>query len=366
MESDADDHHHTPITVSSPLHHIPIARIVSRDDCWSEGATSVLIDAWGERYLEMSRGNLKQSHWNEVAEIVRNRGGRGGGGGGRVCKAPKTDVQCKNRIDTVKKKYKAEKAKVDAGGPPSRWPFFERMERLIGPAGKKGANSVERKESAGQLVPVGVPVGVRAVPVDYYYPKQQQIEAMQPPVSKGFSGSKWPQPQPLRKRLPVETDSEYDDDDDSANSLPTETYMRRKRPAWEFNHCNVARADGFGGGRRNVGGVGAARNEKDMAKEKEEKVGWGESVRELTKAILKFGETYEAAENAKLQQMVEMEKERMKFTKELEVQRMKLLIKTQLELSQLARKNGRVQEKNNHHHGSNNNNCGNNNGVSSD
>ncbi|MEI4856007.1 hypothetical protein, partial [Klebsiella pneumoniae] len=36
-----------------------------REDCWSEGATAVLIDAWGERYLELSRGNLKQKHWKE-------------------------------------------------------------------------------------------------------------------------------------------------------------------------------------------------------------------------------------------------------------------------------------------------------------
>ncbi|GAB2235113.1 hypothetical protein Droror1_Dr00027606 [Drosera rotundifolia] len=54
---------------------------------------------------------------------------------------------------------------------------------------------------------------------------------------------------------------------------------------------------------------------------------WCESMGELTKAILKFGERYEAAQNAKLQQMVEIS-----------------------QLSQLAWKNGRVQEKNNHHH----------------
>ena len=33
-----------------------------REDCWSEGATSVLIEAWGERYLKLSRGNLKHKH----------------------------------------------------------------------------------------------------------------------------------------------------------------------------------------------------------------------------------------------------------------------------------------------------------------
>ncbi|KAJ6704807.1 TRIHELIX TRANSCRIPTION FACTOR ASIL2 [Salix purpurea] len=74
-----------------------------REDCWSEGATAVLIDAWGERYLELSRGNLKQKHWKEVAEIVSSRED--------YSRSSKTDIQCKNRIDTVKKRYKLEKAK---------------------------------------------------------------------------------------------------------------------------------------------------------------------------------------------------------------------------------------------------------------
>lgn len=87
-----------------------------REDCWSEGATAVLIDAWGERYLELSRGNLKQKHWKEVAEIVSSRED--------YSKSSKTDIQCKNRIDTVKKKYKLEKAKIASGGGPSGWPFF--------------------------------------------------------------------------------------------------------------------------------------------------------------------------------------------------------------------------------------------------
>lgn len=46
---------------------------VGREDCWSEGATEMLIDAWGERFLELNRGNLRQKHWEEVAEIVSSR-----------------------------------------------------------------------------------------------------------------------------------------------------------------------------------------------------------------------------------------------------------------------------------------------------
>ncbi|CAN6576240.1 unnamed protein product [Malus baccata var. baccata] len=31
-----------------------------REDCWSEGATSVLIEAWGGRYLELSEERIEK------------------------------------------------------------------------------------------------------------------------------------------------------------------------------------------------------------------------------------------------------------------------------------------------------------------
>ncbi|XP_044462474.1 trihelix transcription factor ASIL1-like [Mangifera indica] len=91
-----------------------------REDCWSEGATETLIEAWGDRYVKLNRGNLRQKDWKEVADSVNAR--QDG------VKQKKTDIQCKNRIDTLKKKYKIEKAKP----PPSKWPFYYRLDSLIG------------------------------------------------------------------------------------------------------------------------------------------------------------------------------------------------------------------------------------------
>ncbi|KAF8388689.1 hypothetical protein HHK36_025369 [Tetracentron sinense] len=61
----------------------------------------------------------------------------------------------------------------------------------------------------------------------------------------------------------------------------------------------------------------------------------GNWARELTRAILNFGEAFERVESSKLQQVVEMEKQRMKFAKELELQRMQFFMKTQMEFAQL-------------------------------
>lgn len=101
-----------------------------REDCWTEEATSTLVDAWGRRYLELNRGNLRQKDWQEVADAVNTRHGH-------TKKTRRTDVQCKNRIDTLKKKYKVEKAKITTGNnqipsPSSSWPFFSRLDLLIG------------------------------------------------------------------------------------------------------------------------------------------------------------------------------------------------------------------------------------------
>ncbi|KAH7544975.1 hypothetical protein FEM48_Zijuj01G0043100 [Ziziphus jujuba var. spinosa] len=132
----------TPISHSRPM---PV-----REDCWSEEATSTLIDAWGRRYLELNRGNLRQKDWQEVADAVNALHGH-------TKKTHRTDVQCKNRIDTIKKKYKVEKARVSSsnGALSSSWLFFDRLDALIGSNLKKPSPS-----SLSPSPPVAVPLPI--------------------------------------------------------------------------------------------------------------------------------------------------------------------------------------------------------------
>ncbi|KAF4399389.1 hypothetical protein G4B88_022472 [Cannabis sativa] len=311
-----------------------------REDCWSEGATSVLIDAWGERYLELSRGNLKQKHWKEVADIVSGRDD--------YTKAAKTDIQCKNRIDTVKKKYKLEKAKLSSGGGPSKWPFYDRLDHLIGPTVKiagavGGHNAVSLANSSSQhahKVPLGIPV--RGV---------SPFQGLRDPKPHHLQQSLKNQKMQHKKRGPVDSSSSREASPASTDSFPMDFYEKKRvRTGREMNlnaNLNPGRSGGGGGG-------GAFRGGK-------EKKGWGNAVKELTQAILKFGEAYEQAESSKLQQVVEMEKQRMNFAKELELQRMQFFMKTQLEISQLKHgRKGGIGNASNHHHSNNNNNNNNN------
>ncbi|CAN7002081.1 unnamed protein product [Brassica rapa subsp. trilocularis] len=223
-----------------------------REDWWSEDATATLIEAWGDRYVHLSRGNLRQNDWKEVADAVNSRHGSNG--------RPKTDVQCKNRIDTLKKKYKTEKAKPS----PSSWCFFDKLDFLIGPV------ALKKSTAAG-------PAGV-----------------FKSPSTK--AGLK------LNQAGSISSGSSLDDDDDDDDDVEGD---------WGF----VARKH------RRV-------EDEDLCPDP----GEGSSCRELARAILKLGEVYERIESAKQGMMIELEKQRMEAAKEIELQRMNMLMDMQMEL----------------------------------
>ncbi|KAG0476185.1 hypothetical protein HPP92_013026 [Vanilla planifolia] len=259
--------HHQILTLALPIQHPPPSASAiggGREDCWSEGATSSLIDAWGERFLDLNRGSLKQKQWQEVAEVVSSRDD--------YTKAPRTEAQCKNRIDTLKKKYKLEKAKITAGGPSasSSWPFFHRLDALLGPVTKP--SPLPAVAPTKQPPPAAVAAAARS-----HFPQKQRTHL----------------PSKRKASLPPAAASPPS----SSDSFPPEA------PAPLAN------------GRQK--GAPAA------------------GMKELARAILNFGEVYQRVENSKLQQAMELERQRMGFASELEMQRIQFFMKTQMELFRL-------------------------------
>jgi hypothetical protein len=228
-----------------------------REDCWSEDATHTLIEAWGDRHLELNRGNLRQRHWQQVAAAVNACHGHDG------AKSRRSDVQCKNRIDTLKKKYKIEKARVSESGGAyaSEWPFFASLDALVGST--------------------------------FFKPS---------PLAAGAH----------RETLP--------DDSPAWTLSPVPVGPRtKKRPA-------ASEAEQLGSDRWRWS-VGSDRKEGER----------GVGYRELAQAIERVGEIYERVEGAKLRQMIELEKQRMQFAKDLECHRMQLLLETQVQLQKIKR-----------------------------
>lgn len=288
------------LTESSTPQAPPSRQVPFREDCWTEEATSTLVDAWGSRYLELNRGNLRQKDWQEVADVVNARHGH-------TKKTIRTDVQCKNRIDTLKKKYKVEKGKISDsnGNYTSSWPFFPRLEHLIGSGSSKNQSKTTPSptslaSSSPFTPPLSLPTAPLALPLSYR-------KALIPTTIL-------PQKRPMPTPLAVD-----------------ESYFRKNYSAMAA--AAAAAEDEADEDDGELEGDEAEGSEERAGPEEEE-VG-EEGMRRLAKAIESFGEIFEKVESMKMRQMVELEKQRMQFAKDLEVQRMQLFMDTQVQLEKI-------------------------------
>lgn len=86
--------------------------------CWSHDETLALIDAYGDKWHSLGRGNLRASHWDDVAAAVA-----------RECPSsstvPKTSVQCRHKIEKLRKRYRSEKQRSL-----SSWLYFRKMDAM--------------------------------------------------------------------------------------------------------------------------------------------------------------------------------------------------------------------------------------------
>lgn len=92
---------------------------LKRDE-WSEGAVSCLLEAYEAKWTLRNRAKLKGQDWEDVAKHVS---GRAAGS-----KSAKTQTQCKNKIESMKKRYRSESA---AAADASSWPLYPRLDLLL-------------------------------------------------------------------------------------------------------------------------------------------------------------------------------------------------------------------------------------------
>ncbi|OAY53375.1 trihelix transcription factor ASIL1 [Manihot esculenta] len=91
---------------------------LKRDE-WSEGAVSCLLEAYESKWILRNRAKLKGHDWEDVARYVSSRA--------NCTKSPKTQTQCKNKIESMKKRYRSESATADA----SSWHLYPRLDLLL-------------------------------------------------------------------------------------------------------------------------------------------------------------------------------------------------------------------------------------------
>ncbi|OMO82009.1 Aspartate/glutamate/uridylate kinase [Corchorus capsularis] len=112
---------------------------------WSDAAIGCLLEAYLEKLTQLNRGNLRGRDWEEVAAAVTER-----------CeKQSKSVEQCKNKVDNLKKRYKLERHRMTDGGiTASHWPWFKKMEEIVGNSQPGKAAPDEEKGSASPATSV--------------------------------------------------------------------------------------------------------------------------------------------------------------------------------------------------------------------
>ncbi|KAH0864990.1 hypothetical protein HID58_082201 [Brassica napus] len=124
-DGDSNQEHPQPLTTnhdaSSPKKPSTSSIVVDRlkRDEWSEGAVSSLLEAYETKWVLRNRAKLKGQDWEDVARHVSSRASHS--------KSPKTQTQCKNKIESMKKRYRSESATADG----SSWPLYSRLDHLL-------------------------------------------------------------------------------------------------------------------------------------------------------------------------------------------------------------------------------------------
>ncbi|KAL5170068.1 Trihelix transcription factor ASIL2 [Glycine soja] len=127
-QQDDSSHHHPSLLLPNPNHSTTINNNTKEDhhhrlkrDEWSEGAVTTLLEAYEAKWVLRNRAKLKGHDWEDVAKHVSARA--------NSTKSPKTQTQCKNKIESMKKRYRSESATTaDAS---SSWPLYSRLDVLL-------------------------------------------------------------------------------------------------------------------------------------------------------------------------------------------------------------------------------------------
>ena len=218
---------------------------------WNEHETFVLLEVWGDKFLQLGRNSLRSEEWHEVAEKVSEE-----------LKTERTVTQCRSVLDKLKRRYRKEKARMDEIGLGScKWAFFKKMDMLMASSARQEYGLACGVDS-GEYVFMNTRVYLNS--------------------SNGFDEM---------RDSPGESESDDDDEEED-----------------------------IGGG----GGGGDEDEEEDKM-----------SYRVLADSIQKFGKIYEKIENSKRQQMMELEKMRLDFNRELELQKKQILERAQAEIAKI-------------------------------
>lgn len=89
--------------------------------CWTDDEAAAVAAAFRDKWLALGRGSLRAHDWQEVADAVAAR-----------CGTAKTPVQCRHKVEKLRKRYRNEKRRlVSSARPrPSSWALFSTFDAM--------------------------------------------------------------------------------------------------------------------------------------------------------------------------------------------------------------------------------------------
>ncbi|KAI4387416.1 hypothetical protein MLD38_005253 [Melastoma candidum] len=225
---------------------------------WTERESFILLDAWGERFIQRGKKSLRADEWQEVAAKVS------------LCEASRpnrSESQCRNRLDTLKKKYKKEKTKLAEMGGSSKWVYFKKMDKLM------FSSATEQ---------TGLSCGLDSGEYVFSNPGVYLNQANGMDEMRDSPGS---------------SESSQKAEEEDSDGLPP-----KKRKSGRDSRLNF---------------------------------------RLLACSVKKFSKLYEKIENRRTQEMIELEKMRMQFQRDLEAQRRQIMESAQAEIARIRLGDGK-------------------------
>ncbi|KAJ4958664.1 hypothetical protein NE237_025775 [Protea cynaroides] len=289
---------------------------IKRDE-WSEGGVMSLLDVYESKWLLRNRAKLKGSDWEEIARQVSVRCS-----GTKSVKAPN---QCKNKIESMKKRYRAESAANNSVST-SSWQFYARMDGLL-----KGSYGTQSRGGDGC---------VNGVPESSLHPSSKvEIDDTQHVLKRvNDNGPAHPQNfgKPLNCEI-VDVEAEADanmqdsNQDDESNTLPN----NKKSSGGTDSDVSTPRSK--------VANIGEGSGKVNPFKRrKSSSSDVAESIRLLAHSLLKI-------EHARMEMYKDSERLRAEAEirrSEMELKRTEMIANTQLQIAKLLARRPRNQKNN--------------------
>ncbi|KAK4379149.1 hypothetical protein RND71_001011 [Anisodus tanguticus] len=282
---------------------------LKRDE-WSEGAVSCLLEAYEAKWILRNRAKLKGQDWEDVAKHVSARG--------NLTKSPKTQPQCKNKIESIKKRYRSESATAaDA----SSWPLYPRLDLLL-----RGNNA---SAASSSLIPpppppTAAPPNSNCV-IDTVEPPQPPTVLLPPPAP----------PPPLPTALPIGNGDQNSHGSNGLDRGVKEDIMDAKLSdnAAAPDHKNATATNSSSTPALYSGKSKSMKVKFRSKKRKRATEGWeiGESIRWLAQVVVR-------SEQARMETMRDIERMRAEAEAkrgEMDLKRTEIIANTQLEIAKI-------------------------------